>query len=95
VTGSARSCAAALARFVDSGAQHIAVFVTSDDPLVQFEDLAGEFAGLLASRSTPPTTPAAVDRPGSKHQDVASGPVWVGTGVAATSGTAVVDPVWR
>ena len=37
-----------LARFVEAGAQHVAVFVTADDPLVQFEDLAGEFAGLVA-----------------------------------------------
>ncbi len=51
VTGSARSCASALARFAEAGAQHIAVFVTTDDPLVQFEDLAGEFAGLIASPS--------------------------------------------
>ncbi len=95
VAGSARRCAAALARFVECGARHIAVFVTSDDPLVQFEDLAGEFGGLLASHSMPPTTAAAIDRAGSKRQDVASGPVWVGTGAPATSGTSVVDPVWR
>ena len=34
VTGSARACASALARFAQAGAQHIAVFVTTDDPLV-------------------------------------------------------------
>ena len=48
VTGDARTCATALARFVDAGANHVAVFVTADDPLVQFEDVAGEFAGLVA-----------------------------------------------
>ncbi len=48
VTGDARRCAAALGRYVEAGAQHVAVFVTDDDPLVQFEDLAGEFAGLVA-----------------------------------------------
>jgi alkanesulfonate monooxygenase SsuD/methylene tetrahydromethanopterin reductase-like flavin-dependent oxidoreductase (luciferase family) len=58
VTGSARTCASALARFAEAGAQHIAVFVTTDDPLVQFEDLAGEFAGLVAS---PIMAPRATD----------------------------------
>ena len=48
VAGDARRCARALARFVDAGAAHVAVFVTCDDPLVPFEDLAGEFAGLVA-----------------------------------------------
>lgn len=95
VAGSARSCATALARFAESGARHIAVFVTSDDPLVQFEDLAGEFAGLVASRSAPPTTAAAVDQAGSKLHGVASGPVLVGNGVSTTSGTSVVDQLWR
>jgi len=62
VAGSARRCAAALARFVDAGAQHVAVFMASDDPLVQFEDLAGEFAGLTASRSAPPRAARAVEQ---------------------------------
>jgi alkanesulfonate monooxygenase SsuD/methylene tetrahydromethanopterin reductase-like flavin-dependent oxidoreductase (luciferase family) len=48
VTGDARHCATALSRFVEAGAHHVAVFVADDDPLVQFEDLAGEFAGLVA-----------------------------------------------
>ena len=48
VAGGARACAGALARFVEAGASHVAVFVTADDPLLQFEDLAGEFAGLVA-----------------------------------------------
>jgi len=48
VAGDARACAGALARFVEAGASHVAVFVTADDPLLQFEDLAGEFAGLVA-----------------------------------------------
>jgi alkanesulfonate monooxygenase SsuD/methylene tetrahydromethanopterin reductase-like flavin-dependent oxidoreductase (luciferase family) len=46
VAGGARVCAASLARFVEAGAGHVAVFVADDDPLVQFEDVAGEFAGL-------------------------------------------------
>jgi alkanesulfonate monooxygenase SsuD/methylene tetrahydromethanopterin reductase-like flavin-dependent oxidoreductase (luciferase family) len=50
VTGGARACATSLARFVEAGAGHIAVFVADDDPLDQFEDVAGEFAGLVASR---------------------------------------------
>jgi hypothetical protein len=60
VTGSARACASALARFAEAGAQHIAVFVTTDDPLVQFEDLAGEFAGLIASPFIAPRAADAV-----------------------------------
>jgi alkanesulfonate monooxygenase SsuD/methylene tetrahydromethanopterin reductase-like flavin-dependent oxidoreductase (luciferase family) len=51
VAGTARQCASALARFAEAGAQHVAVFVTADDPLVQFEDLAGEFAGLVTCLS--------------------------------------------
>jgi len=52
VTGDARQCASTLARYVEAGARHIAVFVTDDDPLVQFEDLAGEFAAIVTC--TPP-----------------------------------------
>ena len=58
VTGTARACATVLARYADAGAQHVAVFVTADDPLVQFEDVAGEFAGLVAS---PTAVPDAAD----------------------------------
>ncbi len=47
VSGDARSCATTLLRYFEAGAGHIAVFVTDDDPLVQFEDLAGEVADLL------------------------------------------------
>ena len=61
----------ALARFAEAGAQHVAVFVTSDDPLVQFEDLAGEFAGLLASRPAPQAAHAA-DRAGPGPEDLTS-----------------------
>ena len=46
ITGDARACAARLARYVDAGAGHVAVFVTTDEPLAPFEDLAGELAGL-------------------------------------------------
>jgi alkanesulfonate monooxygenase SsuD/methylene tetrahydromethanopterin reductase-like flavin-dependent oxidoreductase (luciferase family) len=48
VAGDARCCAQALARYAEAGAQHVALFLTADTPLVQFEDLAGEFAGLTA-----------------------------------------------
>jgi alkanesulfonate monooxygenase SsuD/methylene tetrahydromethanopterin reductase-like flavin-dependent oxidoreductase (luciferase family) len=63
VVGDARRCATALARFAEAGAKHLAVFVTSDDPLVQFEDLAGEFSDLAAEpksrrRPGPSTGPA-------------------------------------
>jgi len=57
VAGDARACATALARFSEAGAQHVAVFVTSDHPLVQFEDLAGEFAGLVESTDVAPDPP--------------------------------------
>jgi alkanesulfonate monooxygenase SsuD/methylene tetrahydromethanopterin reductase-like flavin-dependent oxidoreductase (luciferase family) len=81
VVGDARSCARALARFTEAGAGHVAVFVTCDDPLVQFEDLAGEFAGLIASPLTPSTAPAAV----GEVVSIASG----------AQGTQVEDQVWR
>ncbi len=47
VSGDARRCASALARLVESGAEHVAVFVTADDPLPQFADLAGELAARV------------------------------------------------
>ena len=59
VVGDARRCAHSLVRFADAGAQHLAVFVTSDDPLVQFEDLAGELAGLSAWPIEPATANSA------------------------------------
>jgi alkanesulfonate monooxygenase SsuD/methylene tetrahydromethanopterin reductase-like flavin-dependent oxidoreductase (luciferase family) len=61
VVGDARRCAQSLVRYADAGAQHLAVFVTSDDPLVQFEDLAGELAGLSAW-PIEPTTANSADR---------------------------------
>jgi alkanesulfonate monooxygenase SsuD/methylene tetrahydromethanopterin reductase-like flavin-dependent oxidoreductase (luciferase family) len=64
VAGGARTCAAKIARFAEAGARHVAVFITCDDPLVQFEDLAGEFAGLLASSSSQPTASSRVDGAG-------------------------------
>jgi hypothetical protein len=95
VAGSARTCAATLARFAEAGAQHIAVFVTSDDPLVQFEDLAGEFAGLLASRSDQSTAADTLDRAGSELHRMASAPVRVDTVGSTASGTQVLDQLWR
>jgi len=46
VAGDAHDVASALSRFSEAGAQHLAVFVTADDPIAQFEDLAGELAGM-------------------------------------------------
>jgi len=63
VAGDARACAGALARFVDAGASHVAVFVTADDPLLQFEDLAGEFAGLVACPGDGRSQGSSVDEP--------------------------------
>jgi alkanesulfonate monooxygenase SsuD/methylene tetrahydromethanopterin reductase-like flavin-dependent oxidoreductase (luciferase family) len=54
VAGDAPRCARAIARFYDGGAQHVVVFPTSDDPLVQFEDLAGELAGYGVARIESP-----------------------------------------
>ena len=59
VAGDARGCARALSRFVDAGAAHVAVFVTCDDPLIPFEDLAGEFAGLVACDAMSAAPPVA------------------------------------
>ncbi len=94
VAGSARTCAQALARFSEAGAQHVAVFVTSDDPLVQFEDLAGEFAGLVA----PPNDAATaytVDRAGATRYTTMSSPQRVDEAVSTLGVTQVEDPVWR
>lgn len=46
VTGQARSVASSLVRFEEAGAEHVAVFITDDDPLTQFEDLVGALAEL-------------------------------------------------
>ena len=95
VAGSARKCAETLVRFTEAGAQHVAVFVTSDDPLVQFEDLAGEFAGLVASRSALPRGAGSANGtvPGLHHE--ASGPVRVGEMASTAHGTRFEDQVWR
>ncbi len=95
VAGSARSCARALARFAESGAQHVAVFVTSDDPLVQFEDLAGEFAGFIAARGATPAAAPAAGRVAPEPTDVTRIPVRAGAIVSAATGTPVEDQVWR
>jgi alkanesulfonate monooxygenase SsuD/methylene tetrahydromethanopterin reductase-like flavin-dependent oxidoreductase (luciferase family) len=95
VVGDARRCARALARFTEAGAQHVAVFVTSDDPLVQFEDLAGEFAGLLASPAAPSAAAHASHPGGSGYEHETHEPAFVGEVVSITSGTQVEDQVWR
>jgi alkanesulfonate monooxygenase SsuD/methylene tetrahydromethanopterin reductase-like flavin-dependent oxidoreductase (luciferase family) len=45
VAGSARACSQVLERYLEAGADHVAVFITADDPLVPFVTLATEFAG--------------------------------------------------
>ncbi len=50
VSGTARDCAHTLSRWLDGGAKHLAVFVTTDDPLVPFEDLSAELHHLLERR---------------------------------------------
>ncbi len=47
VAGTARECAARVARWVEAGADHVVAFVTDDAPLVQFEDLATALADIL------------------------------------------------
>ena len=86
VAGSARKCAAALARFAEAGAQHVAVFVTADDPLGQFEDLAGEFAGQVASRGAEPTAVNAGGGSGREPHDVTSSQGRVGEVVSTARG---------
>ena len=95
VAGNARTCAESLARFAEAGAQHVAVFVTSDDPLVQFEDLAGEFAGLIASRSARPTGPGPTNGAVPDLLRESSGPAGVDEKVSTRHGTQVEDQVWR
>jgi len=95
VAGDARTCAAMLARFAGAGAQHIAVFITSDDPLVQFEDLAGEFAGLVAPPSASPTALDASDRADREGNVETSGRNRVGDVVSAASTASGKNQVWR
>jgi alkanesulfonate monooxygenase SsuD/methylene tetrahydromethanopterin reductase-like flavin-dependent oxidoreductase (luciferase family) len=94
VIGDARRCATALVRFAEAGAQHIAVFVTSDDPLVQFEDLAGEFAGLIAG-PVEPTEPSTSDRARCAPEPTTSNPIWIGEAVPTPGARQLEDQVWR
>lgn len=50
IFGNAAEAARSVFRFYESGAQHVAVFVASDEPIAQFEDLAGELAELRGAR---------------------------------------------
>jgi alkanesulfonate monooxygenase SsuD/methylene tetrahydromethanopterin reductase-like flavin-dependent oxidoreductase (luciferase family) len=40
IAADARSVAASVSEFLDAGAQHVALFVTSDSPLAEFEDVS-------------------------------------------------------
>lgn len=60
VSGTARECASALTRWMEGGATHLAVFVTSDDPLVQFQELSGELHHVLGRPRTPASAPTLV-----------------------------------
>jgi alkanesulfonate monooxygenase SsuD/methylene tetrahydromethanopterin reductase-like flavin-dependent oxidoreductase (luciferase family) len=70
VAGDARRCARTLMRYVEAGAQHLAVFMTADEPLVQFTDLAGEFAGLVACGTPDPSD----ELPTGRAQPALAGP---------------------
>ena len=50
VFGDARRVARALARYYEAGAEHVAVFLASDEPAAPFEDLAGEVGELGIAR---------------------------------------------
>ncbi len=53
VAGDARSCAGQLARWVEAGAEHVAVYMATDEPLVTFAELSQQFAGIVASGRAP------------------------------------------
>jgi alkanesulfonate monooxygenase SsuD/methylene tetrahydromethanopterin reductase-like flavin-dependent oxidoreductase (luciferase family) len=93
VAGSARRCAAALVRFAEAGAQHVAVFVTSDDPLAQFEELAGEFVNLTGA-PVDHSASLVVDPTGLTPPAPRRAPVRTGESLS-TSGRQIQDPVWR
>jgi alkanesulfonate monooxygenase SsuD/methylene tetrahydromethanopterin reductase-like flavin-dependent oxidoreductase (luciferase family) len=57
VSGSAREVSRSMARFLEAGAQHVAAFVTSDEPASRFEDLAGELGHLIGTPLGPGTLP--------------------------------------
>ena len=57
VAGPARRCAERVAQWFEAGAAHVVVFVTHDEPLVQFEDLSTALSGVLAADWTPGPTP--------------------------------------
>lgn len=60
LAGTARQCAERVARWFESGARHVVVYVTSDDPLAQFEDLVAASQDLVDTgrdRGLVPTRP--------------------------------------
>jgi alkanesulfonate monooxygenase SsuD/methylene tetrahydromethanopterin reductase-like flavin-dependent oxidoreductase (luciferase family) len=50
LSGGAREVSRSMARFLEAGAQHVAAFVTCDEPSSRFEDLAGEFGHLIGTQ---------------------------------------------
>jgi alkanesulfonate monooxygenase SsuD/methylene tetrahydromethanopterin reductase-like flavin-dependent oxidoreductase (luciferase family) len=57
LSGDAREVSRSMTRFLEAGAQHVAAFVTSDEPASRFEDLAGEFSQLIGTSGGPGTLP--------------------------------------
>jgi alkanesulfonate monooxygenase SsuD/methylene tetrahydromethanopterin reductase-like flavin-dependent oxidoreductase (luciferase family) len=50
LAGPAAYCADQVSRWYQAGAEHVVVYVTADDPLAQFEDLAGELEAMKGTR---------------------------------------------
>ena len=69
--------------------------MTSDDPLIQFEDLAGEFAGLVASPNAAPDPSGRVSGAGAPRQVVTSGAQRLVDVESTPVGIQGEDPVWR
>ncbi len=57
VAGTARRCAERLAQWFAAGAAHVVIFVTDDEPLVQFSDLSTALSGVLGADRMPGPTP--------------------------------------
>jgi alkanesulfonate monooxygenase SsuD/methylene tetrahydromethanopterin reductase-like flavin-dependent oxidoreductase (luciferase family) len=51
VAGSPAACAETLGRFIEAGAEHLALFVADDEPVEQFAAIASELGGEVVANS--------------------------------------------
>ncbi len=63
IAGSPAACAEQIQRYVEAGADHVAVMVADDHPLSHFADLVGALAPAVPGDPVPPSRPDLVEVP--------------------------------